>query len=390
MQEPVFTYDVFLSHSSKDKAAVRPLAERLRQDGLKVWFDEWALKPGDSIPAKIEDGLEHSRVLVLCMSANAFGSDWAQLEAGTFRFRDPLNQERRFIPLRLDDAPIKGSLAQFLYINWRPAEREQEYAKLLAACRFLDTEFASANEFHGPPASSHAVPLDLIEERIQGYYLDANRYTSVKLFLTPSLYNGLPMVAKPTLVTRLREMGSLHLIHPEVGLGMLPEKSVQEFFAMAKNLEEYERRKLLPQDGGQFEQTVRKWIDEKADETPHLIQAHFRERFLCGQSIPKPERDLVSDWERRYRPIIWPLVRFTFHVGNLYRCELKEIVALCMHPEECRWIELTCAGGSERIESCDLFSSAPFYRFRYLPPLRALICPPEMDRLMQTVHGLFS
>ena len=76
-----FPYDVFLSHSSKDKAVVRPLAERLRTDGLKVWFDEWVLKPGDSIPAKIEEGLEHSRVLVLCMSANAFGSDWAQLEA---------------------------------------------------------------------------------------------------------------------------------------------------------------------------------------------------------------------------------------------------------------------------------------------------------------------
>ena len=62
------------------------------------------LKPGDSIPAKIEEGLERSRVLVLCMSANAFGSDWAQLESGTFRFRDPLNKERRFLPLRLDDA----------------------------------------------------------------------------------------------------------------------------------------------------------------------------------------------------------------------------------------------------------------------------------------------
>ncbi|MCE9609027.1 MAG: TIR domain-containing protein [Chthoniobacter sp.] len=130
-----FPYDVFLSHSSKDKAVVRPLAERLRKDGVKVWFDEWVLKPGDSIPAKIEEGLERTRVLVLCMSANAFGSDWAQLESGTFRFRDPLNKERRFLPLRLDDAPIKGSLAQFLYINWRPAFREQEYAKLVEACR---------------------------------------------------------------------------------------------------------------------------------------------------------------------------------------------------------------------------------------------------------------
>ena len=123
MSDPVLGYGVLPSHSAKDKAVVRPLAERLRADGLKVWFDEWALKPGDSIPAKIEEGLEHSRVLVLCMSAHAFGSDWAQLEAGTcgrgnLPFRDPLNQERRFIPLRLDDAPIKGSLAQFLYINW--------------------------------------------------------------------------------------------------------------------------------------------------------------------------------------------------------------------------------------------------------------------------------
>ena len=64
-----------------------------------MWFDEWELRPGDSIPSKIEAGLEHSRVLVLCMSAHAFGSDWAQLESGTFRFRDPLNKERRFCSL---------------------------------------------------------------------------------------------------------------------------------------------------------------------------------------------------------------------------------------------------------------------------------------------------
>lgn len=130
-----FTFDVFLSHSSKDKAIVRKVAERLRADGLNVWFDEWVLKPGDHIQARIEEGLERSRVLVLCMSDNAFGSDWAQLESGTFRFRDPLNKKRRFIPLRLDDTPIIGSLAQFLYIDWRPGIREKEYVKLLSACQ---------------------------------------------------------------------------------------------------------------------------------------------------------------------------------------------------------------------------------------------------------------
>lgn len=132
-----FDFDVFLSHSSKDKDVVRAVAERLRHDGLKVWFDEWEIHAGDNIPAKIEEGLEQSRVLVLFMSANAFGSDWAQLESGTFRFRDPLNKERRFVPLRLDDAPIKGTLAQFLYIIWLPKGREREYAKLLEACRAI-------------------------------------------------------------------------------------------------------------------------------------------------------------------------------------------------------------------------------------------------------------
>src|SRR5215468_6867402 len=110
-----FQFDVFLSYSSKDKAVVRTIAERLRADGLRVWLDDWEIRPGDHIQAKIEEGLEHSRVLVLCMSAQAFGSEWAQLESYTFRFRDLLNKDRRFIPLRLDDAPIKSSLAQFRY-----------------------------------------------------------------------------------------------------------------------------------------------------------------------------------------------------------------------------------------------------------------------------------
>lgn len=135
MTNPDFAYDVFLSHSSKDKAVVRPLAERLRADGLRVWLDDWEIRPGDSIPAKIEEGLEHSRVLVLCMSANAFGSDWATLESQTFRFRDPLNKERRFIPLRLDEAPIKDTLAQFLYIKWLPEDREKVYVNLFSACQ---------------------------------------------------------------------------------------------------------------------------------------------------------------------------------------------------------------------------------------------------------------
>ncbi len=155
-----FTFDVFLSYSSKDRNVVRDVAERLRADGLNVWFDEWILKPGDSIPAKIDEGLELSRVLVLCMSAHAFGSEWSQLEAGTFRFRDPLNKERRFIPLRLDDAPIKGSLAQFLYIDWHAAEREQEYSNLLQACLSSAKAASSLEQASTTIAPERIITLD--------------------------------------------------------------------------------------------------------------------------------------------------------------------------------------------------------------------------------------
>ena len=89
-------------------------------DGVRVWFDDWEIKPGDSIPAKIEDGLEHSRVLVLCMSAAALASDWPQLESHTFRFKDPLNnvgknRDRRFIPPGPNDGGFKDSPKQFAY-----------------------------------------------------------------------------------------------------------------------------------------------------------------------------------------------------------------------------------------------------------------------------------
>ena len=86
-----YTHDVFLSHSSVDKPTVFELAERLRADGLRVWFDDWEIQVGDIIASKVEQGLESSRVLILCMSKNALVSDWATLESQTFRFRDPLN-----------------------------------------------------------------------------------------------------------------------------------------------------------------------------------------------------------------------------------------------------------------------------------------------------------
>jgi hypothetical protein len=78
-----FPYDVLLSRAAEDKPVVRLLGKWLRKDGLKAWVDEWQVKPGDLIPVEIEGALEQSHVPPLFMSANAFGSDWAQLGVAT-------------------------------------------------------------------------------------------------------------------------------------------------------------------------------------------------------------------------------------------------------------------------------------------------------------------
>ncbi len=96
-----FQYDVFLSHNHADKPRVRRLAERLKAAGVRVWLDEWVIQAGDIIALKVDEGLEQSRVLLLCISPAALASGRVALERSTAVHRDPANAGRRFIPLLL-------------------------------------------------------------------------------------------------------------------------------------------------------------------------------------------------------------------------------------------------------------------------------------------------
>ena len=51
-----FTDGVFLTYSSQGRAVVRPIAERLKADGLRVWFDEWGIKPDESLAPRRVSG----------------------------------------------------------------------------------------------------------------------------------------------------------------------------------------------------------------------------------------------------------------------------------------------------------------------------------------------
>lgn len=129
-----FEYDVYLSHSRHDKPQVRTLAKRLKNMGLRVWFDEWEIMPGDDVYIAIENGLEESRNLVFCMTSSAFGSEWIELERSTFIFRDPVNKDRRFIPLLLENCSIRSSMRRYAYIDGRQLD-DETIDKLFRACQ---------------------------------------------------------------------------------------------------------------------------------------------------------------------------------------------------------------------------------------------------------------
>jgi hypothetical protein len=74
-------YDVFLSYASEDREeVVMPLALSLRERGLKVWFDEFELKIGDSLRRKIDRGLVNSRFGVVVLSRNFIRKGWTNYE----------------------------------------------------------------------------------------------------------------------------------------------------------------------------------------------------------------------------------------------------------------------------------------------------------------------
>jgi hypothetical protein len=79
-------WDVFISHATEDKDEIaRPLAEALTKAGLRVWFDEFSLKVGQSISESINFGLTNSRYGIVIISEHYLRKDWTKRElAGLF------------------------------------------------------------------------------------------------------------------------------------------------------------------------------------------------------------------------------------------------------------------------------------------------------------------
>ncbi len=74
-------WDLFISHASEDKEVlVRPLATELSRLGLRVWYDEFSLRVGDSLSMSIDRGLAESEAGLVVISPSFIAKPWPRRE----------------------------------------------------------------------------------------------------------------------------------------------------------------------------------------------------------------------------------------------------------------------------------------------------------------------
>lgn len=92
-------YDVFISYASEDKDSfVRTLAVELERYSIRVWYDEFTMKLGDSLTKLIDAGLQSCRYGVIVLSKHFLEKNWPDYEYRSLLSRQ-VNGENVILPL---------------------------------------------------------------------------------------------------------------------------------------------------------------------------------------------------------------------------------------------------------------------------------------------------
>ena len=92
-------YDVIISHASEDKVGFADaLYKELKNRGLKVWYDELSIEWGDSLRAKIDDGLKKSLFGIVVLSKYYIRKGWTQYELDGL-FQSEMTNGKKILPI---------------------------------------------------------------------------------------------------------------------------------------------------------------------------------------------------------------------------------------------------------------------------------------------------
>ncbi|MGR9107348.1 MAG: toll/interleukin-1 receptor domain-containing protein, partial [Gammaproteobacteria bacterium] len=107
-----FEFDVFLSHNSRDKGAVRKLKALLSEHGLKSWLDADELRPGINWQPLLEAGIRKSKSIAVLIGADGLGP-WEDEEMQA-ALRLAVKDQRPIIPVQLPGCSNRPDLPLFL------------------------------------------------------------------------------------------------------------------------------------------------------------------------------------------------------------------------------------------------------------------------------------
>ncbi|SMD24594.1 toll/interleukin-1 receptor domain-containing protein [Lentzea albidocapillata] len=108
---------VFVSHRIADEVPAEKLAAELRAAGHDVWLDTWEIGLGDSIVAKMNDGLSCSAYVVLCYSSAGTTSPWISREWMSALARQLDGAAVKILPVQLTGGDPPAVLADLKYAD---------------------------------------------------------------------------------------------------------------------------------------------------------------------------------------------------------------------------------------------------------------------------------
>lgn len=192
---PKSKFDVFLSHSAKDRDFTSRLATDLSEAGLRVWLDQWHIRPGDSFAEAIDEAMKDSRFLVIVMSPDYFKSAWAQQEWHYAFGREIESDGIRLIPLLYRDCDVPPMLQTKLWLDFRdPGQYRSALDRLVRDLYSLSREVVpSGAPAEIPKAGERVVELDPKSlSELQAALRDA-----VEAFRTKPEVRATPTLAAP-------------------------------------------------------------------------------------------------------------------------------------------------------------------------------------------------
>ena len=117
------SYDVFVSHSSKDKEFAMRVAGDLTKAGFKVWLDQWQIPIGGSLANAVGEAIKASRFLLIIMSPDYFQSAWTVQEWQYSLAEEVSTNTIRLIPILYRDCEIPLVLRSKQWADFRDSGR---------------------------------------------------------------------------------------------------------------------------------------------------------------------------------------------------------------------------------------------------------------------------